>query len=58
MVKRNGIQIPNMKGLFINVINKFDKDKCICRTPHLTEDDIKLKFIEAYNLTMKDKKRS
>ncbi len=37
--------------------NKFDKDKCICRTPHLTEDDIKLKFIEAYNLTMKDKKR-
>ena len=37
--------------------NKFDKDKCICRTPHLTEDDIKLKFIESYNLTMKDKKR-
>ena len=26
-------------------------------TPNLMEDDIKLKFIEAYNLTMKDKKR-
>ncbi|MFA5766168.1 MAG: recombinase zinc beta ribbon domain-containing protein, partial [Bacilli bacterium] len=36
---------------------KFDKGKETCRTPNLMEEDIKLKFIEAYNLTMKDKKR-
>jgi site-specific DNA recombinase len=36
---------------------KFDKGKDKCLTPNLVEDDIKLKFIEAYNLTMKDKKR-
>lgn len=36
---------------------KFDKGKETCRTPHIMEEDIKLKFIEAYNLTMKDKKR-
>jgi len=36
---------------------KFDKGKETCHTPNLMEDDIKLKFIEAYNLTMKDKKR-
>ena len=36
---------------------KFDKGKETCRTPHIIEEDIKLKFIEAYNLTMKDKKR-
>jgi hypothetical protein len=36
---------------------KFDKDKETCHTPNLMEEEIKLKFIEAYNLTMKDKKR-
>ena len=36
---------------------KFDKGKQTCHTPHIMEEDIKLKFIEAYNLTMKDKKR-
>ena len=36
---------------------KFDKGKETCRTPHIMEEDIKLKFIEVYNLTMKDKKR-
>lgn len=36
---------------------KFDKGKETCHTPNLMEDDIKLKFIEAYNLSMKDKKR-
>lgn len=36
---------------------KFDKGKETCRTPHIMEEDIKLKFIENYNLTMKDKKR-
>lgn len=36
---------------------KFDMDKVKCQTPNLTEEEIKLKFIEAYNLTMKDKKR-
>lgn len=36
---------------------KFDKGKETCHTPHIMEEDIKLKFIEAYNLTMKDKKR-
>jgi len=37
--------------------HKFDKGKETCCTPHIMEEDIKLKFIEAYNLTMKDKKR-
>lgn len=37
--------------------NKFQKGKDKCLTPHLTEDEIKAKFIEAYNITMKDKKR-
>lgn len=36
---------------------KFDKGKETCHTPHIMEEDIKLKFIETYNLTMKDKKR-
>lgn len=36
---------------------KFDKGKDKCQTPNLTEEDIKFKFIEAYNLTMKDRKR-
>lgn len=37
--------------------NKFSKHKEKCLTPHLTEENIKLKFINAYNVTMKDKKR-
>ncbi len=37
--------------------NKFDKNKDICQTPHLRKDEIKEKFIEAYNITMKDKNR-
>ena len=37
--------------------NKFSKHKEKCLTPHLTEEDIKYKFIQAYNVTMKDKKR-
>lgn len=36
---------------------KFEKGKPKCQTPNLTEEEIKLKFIEAYNLTMKDKQR-
>lgn len=36
---------------------KFGDHKEKCLTPHLTEEDIKLKFIKAYNITMKDKKR-
>ena len=38
--------------------NKFDKNKDVCQTPHLREDEIKEKFIEAHNLTMKDKNRN
>jgi DNA invertase Pin-like site-specific DNA recombinase len=36
---------------------KFEKGKPKCQTPNLTEEEIKLKFIEAYNLTMDDKQR-
>lgn len=36
---------------------KFHKGKDKCMTPNLMEDDIKQKFIQVYNLTMKDKKR-
>ncbi|HHV14913.1 MAG TPA: hypothetical protein GXX66_04610, partial [Acholeplasmataceae bacterium] len=36
---------------------KFHKGKDKCMTPNLMEDDIKQKFIQAYNLTMKDKNR-
>jgi vacuolar-type H+-ATPase subunit I/STV1 len=43
---------------FIHQCNKkFHKGKDKCMTPNLMEEDIKLKFIEAYNLTMKDRKR-
>ncbi|WP_264230127.1 recombinase family protein [Acholeplasma laidlawii] len=43
---------------FVHQCNrKFEKGKPKCQTPNLTEKDIKLKFIEAYNLTMKDKQR-
>lgn len=43
---------------FVNQCNrKFHKGKDKCMTPNLIEEDIKLKFIEAYNLTMKDRKR-
>jgi hypothetical protein len=37
--------------------SKFQKGKGKCQTPHLTEDEIKEKFIEAYNLTIEDKER-
>ena len=37
--------------------NKFHKHKDKCQTPNLTEEDIKLKFIKAYNLVMEDKER-
>lgn len=36
---------------------KFHKGKDKCMTPNQMEDDIKQKFIQAYNLTMKDKNR-
>jgi DNA invertase Pin-like site-specific DNA recombinase len=43
---------------FVHQCNrKFHKGKDKCMTPNLMEDDIKLKFIEVYNLTMKDRKR-
>ena len=45
-------------SIFIYQCNrKFEKGKPKCQTPNLTEKDIKLKFIEAYNLTMKDKQQ-
>jgi site-specific DNA recombinase len=37
--------------------NKFHKHKDKCQTPNLTEEDIKLKFIRAYNHLAVDKKR-
>lgn len=37
--------------------NKFCKKKESCKTPNLKEEDIKLKFINAYNLVMEDKNR-
>jgi site-specific DNA recombinase len=36
---------------------KFEKGKDKCMTPNLTDGMIKHKFIEAYNITMQDKKR-
>ncbi len=37
--------------------NKFHKHKDKCQTPNLSEEDIKLKFLKAYNLIMEDKER-
>lgn len=37
--------------------NKFHRHKEKCQTPHLTEEEIKSKFIQAYNVTMEDKDR-
>jgi len=37
--------------------NKFHKHKVKCQTPNLSEEDIKLKFIQAYNVVMEDKDR-
>ncbi len=37
--------------------NKFHKHKDKCQTPNLKEEDIKLKFIQAYNMAMEDKER-
>jgi hypothetical protein len=37
--------------------SKFHKGKDKCKTPHFNEDDIKLKFVQAYNVMAKDKKR-
>ena len=53
--KKNGTQELNMKGLYINVIGNTLKVKDVCKTPHLTKEQYKLKFLNAYNLTMKDK---
>ena len=35
----------------------FHKHKDKCLTPNLKEEDIKLKFLKAYNLVMEDKRR-
>ena len=40
-----------------SVHRKFEKGKDKCTTPNLTDSEIKQKFIEAYNITMQDKKR-
>lgn len=37
--------------------SKFHKNKQKCKTPNLKEEDIKLKFIKAYNIIMEDKDR-
>jgi len=37
--------------------SKFHKGKDKCKTPHFNEDDIKKKFIKAYNLIAEDKQR-
>lgn len=36
---------------------KYNKGQTQCQTPNLTEEDIKAKFIKAYNLVMCDKKQ-
>lgn len=36
---------------------KFSKEKAKCQTPHLTEDEIKEKFIKAYNQAMMNKQQ-
>lgn len=36
---------------------KYNKGQTQCQTPNLTEEDIKARFIEAYNLVMCDKKQ-
>jgi hypothetical protein len=36
---------------------KFHKHKEKCQTPNLSEEDIKMKFIKAYNIIMEDKQR-
>lgn len=36
---------------------KYNKNHKTCKTPHFTEDEIKSKFIEAYNEAMSDKQR-
>lgn len=36
---------------------KYNKGQTQCQTPNLTEEDIKARFIKAYNLVMCDKKQ-
>ena len=44
--------------LFEKSFEKTYKNRCkTCKTPHFTEDEIKSKFIEAYNEAMSDKQR-
>ena len=57
MAKRNGTPIPNTQGSYISAIENLRKGKDKCTTPNLTDSEIKHKFIEAYNITMQDKKR-
>jgi DNA invertase Pin-like site-specific DNA recombinase len=37
--------------------HKYKKGTDICKTPHLSEDAIKEKFLEAYNITIEDRDR-
>ena len=37
--------------------NKFHANKQKCQTPNLTEEEIKQKFLDAYNIGMEDRKR-
>ena len=57
MEEEMAFQTVSTPGSFINAIASLIKEERNVPTPHIMEEDIKLKFIEAYNLTMKDKKR-
>ena len=57
MVEKDGTPQISIQNLFIGVIGSLIKGKHKCMTPTLSEDEIKMKFIQSYNLTMKDKKR-
>ena len=37
--------------------HRYNEGKARCKTPHLYEKEIKEQFLEAYNITMQDKKR-
>lgn len=57
MAEKDGTPQINTQSLFYRCNRKLDKGKHKCMTPTLSEDEIKMKFIQSYNFTMKDKKR-
>ena len=57
MGRKSGIRQANTQRISYRCNAKYNKGQAQCQTTNLTEEDIKARFIKAYNLVMCDKKQ-